>query len=81
MSQLFAADALLPTGWARNVHIAWDGAGRITAVTPNAQRPEGAAIAPGPVIPGMPNLRSSARLRASPSTGARARTASGAGAS
>ena len=64
MSQLFAADALLPTGWARNVHIAWDGAGRITAVTPNAQRPEGAAIAPGPVIPGMPNLHSHAFQRA-----------------
>ena len=29
MNQLFAADALLPTGWARNVLIAWDGAGRI----------------------------------------------------
>ena len=64
MSQLFAADALLPTGWARNVQIAWDGAGRITAVTPNAQRPEGAAIAPGPVIPGMPNLHSHAFQRA-----------------
>ena len=61
--QLFAADALLPTGWARNVRIAWDGAGRITAVTPNAQ-PNGSAVAPGPVLPGMPNLHSHAFQRA-----------------
>ncbi|PIF25682.1 formimidoylglutamate deiminase [Acidovorax sp. 56] len=64
MNQIFAADALLPTGWARDVLIAWDGAGRITAVTPNMQRPEGAAMAPGPVIPGMPNLHSHAFQRA-----------------
>ena len=61
--QLFAADALLPTGWARNVLVAWDGAGRITAVTPNAQ-PNGAAVAPGPLLPGMPNLHSHAFQRA-----------------
>jgi formimidoylglutamate deiminase len=64
MNQIFAADALLPTGWARDVRIAWDGAGRITAVTPGAQRAEGAAIAAGPVIPGMPNLHSHAFQRA-----------------
>jgi len=63
MSQLFAANALLPTGWARNVLITWDGAGRITAVTPDAT--QGAApAAPGPVIPGMPNLHSHAFQRA-----------------
>ena len=61
--QLFAADALLPTGWARDVLVSWDGAGRITAVTPNAQ-PNGAAVAPGPVLPGMPNLHSHAFQRA-----------------
>ncbi|KZT16206.1 formimidoylglutamate deiminase [Acidovorax sp. GW101-3H11] len=61
--QLFAADALLPTGWARDVLVAWDGAGRITAVTPNAQ-PNGAAVAPGPLLPGMPNLHSHAFQRA-----------------
>ena len=62
-NQLFAADALLPTGWARNVLIEWDGAGRITAVTPDAA--QGAApAAPGPVIPGMPNLHSHAFQRA-----------------
>jgi len=63
MNQIFAADALLPTGWARHVLIEWDGAGRITAVTPNAL-PHGAAHAPGPVIPGMPNLHSHAFQRA-----------------
>ena len=63
MNQIFAADALLPTGWARDVRIAWDGAGRITAVTPNAQA-AGAAVAPGPVLPGMPNLHSHAFQRA-----------------
>lgn len=61
--QLFAADALLPTGWARNVLVAWNGAGRITAVTPNTQ-PDGAAVAPGPLLPGMPNLHSHAFQRA-----------------
>ena len=61
--QLFATDALLPTGWARNVLITWDGAGRITAVTRNAQ-PVGADVAPGPVVPGMPNLHSHAFQRA-----------------
>ncbi|MFT4242294.1 MAG: formimidoylglutamate deiminase [Acidovorax sp.] len=62
-SQLFAADALLPTGWARNVLIEWDGAGRFTAVTPGAM-PGSAPGAPGPVIPGMPNLHSHAFQRA-----------------
>lgn len=61
--QLFAADALLPTGWERDVLVAWDGAGRITTITPNAQ-PNGAAVAPGPLLPGMPNLHSHAFQRA-----------------
>ena len=64
MNQLFAADALLPTGWARNVLIAWDGAGRIAQVAPGAAAPAGVPIAAGPVIPGMPNLHSHAFQRA-----------------
>ena len=64
MNQLFAADALLPTGWARNVLIAWDGAGRIAQVTPGATAPAGVPTAAGPVIPGMPNLHSHAFQRA-----------------
>lgn len=62
-NRLFAADALLPTGWARDVLIAWDGAGRITSVAPTAA-PGDAAVAPGPLLPGMPNLHSHAFQRA-----------------
>ena len=61
--QLFAPHALLPTGWASDVLIRWDDAGRITAVTPGAAA-AGAPVAPGPVIPGMPNLHSHAFQRA-----------------
>lgn len=64
MNQIFAADALLPTGWARNVLIAWDGAGRIAQVAPGAAAPAGVPTAAGPVIPGMPNLHSHAFQRA-----------------
>ncbi|KJA10399.1 N-formimino-L-glutamate deiminase [Acidovorax temperans] len=64
MNQIFAADALLPTGWARNVLIAWDGAGRIAQVAPGATAPAGVPTAAGPVIPGMPNLHSHAFQRA-----------------
>ena len=64
MNQLFVADALLPTGWARNVLIEWDGAGRIAQVTPGATAPAGVPTAAGPVIPGMPNLHSHAFQRA-----------------
>ncbi len=64
MNQIFAADALLPTGWARNVLIEWDGTGRIAQVTPGATAPAGVPTAAGPVIPGMPNLHSHAFQRA-----------------
>lgn len=61
---LFAPDALLPTGWARNVLLQWDGTGRLTAVEPDTQAPAGTELARGPVIPGMPNLHSHAFQRA-----------------
>ncbi len=61
---LFAADALLPTGWARNVLVQWDRAGRISAVTANTTAPQGAPVASGPLLPGMPNLHSHAFQRA-----------------
>ena len=64
MNQLFAANALLHTGWARNVLIEWDGAGRIAQVAPGAAAPAGVPTAAGPVIPGMPNLHSHAFQRA-----------------
>ena len=38
--RLFAADALLPTGWARDVLLEWNAEGRLSAVTPDS-RPAG----------------------------------------
>lgn len=61
---LFAADALLPSGWARNVLMTWDAHGRITAATPQSAKPAGTPQTTGPVIPGMPNLHSHAFQRA-----------------
>ena len=60
---LFAEQALLPTGWARNVLLQWNAAGQLAAVAPGAERGH-APVAPGPVIPGMPNLHSHAFQRA-----------------
>jgi len=61
---LFAADALLPEGWAKNVLLAWNDAGRLTQVQAGAQRPADAQTVKGPLIPGMPNLHSHAFQRA-----------------
>jgi formimidoylglutamate deiminase len=64
VNQLFAADALLPTGWARNVLLAWNSAGQLTDVSADSVRPEGVPELDGPVIPGLPNLHSHAFQRA-----------------
>ncbi|VTU16615.1 formimidoylglutamate deiminase [Variovorax sp. PBL-E5] len=61
--RLFAADALLRAGWARDVLIEWNASGELSAVTAG-RRPDGAPRAAGPVIPGMPNLHSHAFQRA-----------------
>ncbi|MDM0021747.1 formimidoylglutamate deiminase [Variovorax saccharolyticus] len=61
---LFAADALLPAGWARNVLLEWNAAGQLTAVTPDSQPAGDTPRAAGPVLPGMPNLHSHAFQRA-----------------
>jgi formimidoylglutamate deiminase len=62
---IFAADALLPDGWHRNVLLAWDEQGRLTQVQANAPAPRaGSAAAAGPLIPGTPNLHSHAFQRA-----------------
>lgn len=61
---LFAQDALLPTGWAKNVLLQWNAAGQLTQVEANTSAPQGTEQAKGPVIPGMPNLHSHAFQRA-----------------
>src|SRR6478735_8062515 len=61
---LYAADALLPTGWARNVLLEWDANGQLSAVKPGCTPAGNASRAPGPVLPGMPNLHSHAFQRA-----------------
>jgi formimidoylglutamate deiminase len=63
MSAWFAAEALLPDGWARNVRIEVDPRGDITRVATNAGA-EGADRLAGPVLPGMANLHSHAFQRA-----------------
>ncbi len=64
VNRLFAADALLPTGWARDVLLAWNPDGQLTAVTADSVRPEGVPEVDGPVMPGLPNLHSHAFQRA-----------------
>jgi len=61
---LFARDALLPGGWARDVLLRWNDAGVLTQVDVAQPRPAGIAEAAGPLIPGMPNLHSHAFQRA-----------------
>jgi formimidoylglutamate deiminase len=61
---LLAPHALLPGGWARDVLLVWDAAGRLTGVTPEAAGIAGVQRAAGQVIPGMPNLHSHAFQRA-----------------
>lgn len=61
---LFAAHALLPGGWARDVLLQWNAAGAFTAVLPGNRPPPGVTQASGPVLPGLPNLHSHAFQRA-----------------
>lgn len=62
MNSLFADHALLPAGWARDVRLTWDAAGRLTAVQAGAA-PGSAPRAPGVLLPGLPNLHSHAFQR------------------
>lgn len=61
---LFARDALLPTGWAKNVLLQWNSAGQLVQVQPDSDPQSGFAHTVGPVIPGTPNLHSHAFQRA-----------------
>ncbi|MCC6991345.1 MAG: formimidoylglutamate deiminase [Acidobacteria bacterium] len=60
---LHAADALLPTGWARDVALEWDARGVLVAVRPGVAAPPQAGRVAGPVVPGMPHLHSHAFQR------------------
>jgi formimidoylglutamate deiminase len=63
MKSLFAPDALLANGWARDVLLEWDEHGTLTRVAPGQAR--GATPdAGGPVLPGMANVHSHAFQRA-----------------
>jgi formimidoylglutamate deiminase len=64
MPSLHAADALLPSGWARDVLLEWDDAGMLTRVEPGHAAPADATRAAGPVLPGMPNVHSHSFQRA-----------------
>jgi formimidoylglutamate deiminase len=61
---LFAAHALLPTGWARDVLLSWNEQGFLTDVKTQCVCPTGTLQAAGPLLPGMPNLHSHAFQRA-----------------
>nr|WP_315431451.1 formimidoylglutamate deiminase [uncultured Albidiferax sp.] len=62
-NQIFAKDALLPTGWETNVLLQWNSLGELTTVTPNTE-PNDTPTAAGPLTPGLPNLHSHAFQRA-----------------
>ena len=61
--RLFAADALTPHGWRRDVAIDIDAGGTVVRVEANGHR-DGAEVVAGPLLPGMPNLHSHAFQRA-----------------
>ncbi len=62
--KLFATDALLPGGWAKDVSIVIDGGGRIGAVRPGSKPDAEAERVAGFLVPGMANLHSHAFQRA-----------------
>ncbi|MCO6440597.1 MAG: formimidoylglutamate deiminase [Nitrococcus mobilis] len=62
MQPLYAEQALLPNGWARDVRLTLDRNGIIRQIDCNAI-PHGARRLPGPAIPGMANVHSHAFQR------------------
>jgi len=62
--KLFARDALLPAGWAKDVVLEIAPDGTIDALEVALSPPADAERAQGPLIPGMPNLHSHAFQRA-----------------
>src|SRR6476646_4705188 len=63
MNSLFASEALLADGWARDVLLEWDERGTLTRVEAGKSRGTAGAAA-GPVLPGMANVHSHAFQRA-----------------
>ncbi|HET7728761.1 MAG TPA: formimidoylglutamate deiminase [Usitatibacter sp.] len=63
MPTLHASDALLPSGWARDVLLDWNDEGTLRAVTPGSAA-AGHPRAAGAVLPGMTNVHSHAFQRA-----------------
>ena len=63
MDAYYTQDALLPTGWARNVRIEVDAIGDIASVVSDSSA-QGAQLLAGPLMPGMANLHSHAFQRA-----------------
>lgn len=61
--QLWAPAALLPGGWAKDVHLEWSSDGTFTSITVGRTAADGVLRAAGPVVPGMPNLHSHAFQR------------------
>lgn len=64
MRNFHLATALLPDGWASDVLVRCDDAGRILSATPGVPCPSDADHLAGAAIPGMPNLHSHAHQRA-----------------
>ncbi len=62
--KLFARDALLPTGWGRDVVVDIGGDGTIRAVEAALSAPADAKRVQGALVPGMPNVHSHAFQRA-----------------
>jgi formimidoylglutamate deiminase len=60
---LYAAHALLPSGWASDVMLTWDDAGALTDVSTAAAPAADVPHAAGVLVPGMPNLHSHAFQR------------------
>ncbi len=63
MKTLFAADALLPGGWAKDVAFDIDAQGNLASIRPGSPPSAGTHVR-GPVLPGMPNAHSHAFQRA-----------------
>lgn len=63
MKRYFAAEALLPSGWARDVAFQVNDKGDLAGVAPGQEAGDAERLA-GPVLPGMANLHSHAFQRA-----------------